>query len=301
MQIIPLDFEALPDTKNPGMTYLAQLRSPKSFRTMKNALENIAQCLGVTFLDCPWPYLEQEHISFVLARLASPKLNYAPATINRHHAALRGVLKESWRHGYISAEQYMRLSDFKAERGHRELRSRYVSPQEFDALVATCGASLKGMRDKLTLYVLYMCGLRRDELVNLKRGNLKNEAIQLVGKGNKERTVPMNSDTLALMNEWLKVIGGDKDQYIFCNVDREPITAQTVYNMLESRSTLAGIEVVRPHDMRHAFISNLWDTGTDGATIAALAGHSNIKQTQQYDRRPEETKRRAVNLLNRGN
>lgn len=300
MQIIPLDFEALPETKNPGMTYLAQLRSPKSFRTMKNALENIAQCLGVTFLDCPWPYLEQEHISFVLARLASPKLNYAPSTINRHHAALRGVLKESWRHGYISAEQYMRMSDFKAERGHRELRSRYVSPQEFDALVATCEASIKGMRDKFILYILYMCGLRRDELVSLKWSNIKNEAIQLVGKGNKERKVPLNDDLIPLKNEWMAFMGGDKEQYIFAHTNGEPITAQTVYNMLETRSALAGIEVVRPHDMRHAFISNLWDTGTDGATIAALAGHSNIKQTQQYDRRPEETKRRAVNLLNRG-
>ncbi len=299
MNIIPVNHHELTDDKHPALTYLAQLQSKQSRRTMWAALENIAQCFKSTAYDFPWHQIGRAHVTLILAELSKSETGYAPATINRHHAALRGVLKECWRHEYITAEKYMRLIDFKGAKGSREVRSRYVAPAEFDLLVATCEQSIKGVRDKAILYVLYMCGLRRDELVNLQLGNLKRDAIQLVGKGNKERTVPMNTDVIHHLKAWTRLIPTGDTQYLFCNSKGEPLTAQSVYVMLETRSKRAGIDIVRPHDLRHAFISNLWDTGTDGATIAALAGHSNIKQTQEYDRRPEETKRKAVNLLNR--
>ncbi len=75
------------------------------------------------------------------------------------------------------------------------------------------------------------------------------------------------------------------------------LTSQAIYNMLYKRAQQAGIKNFSPHDLRRTFISHLLDAGADIVTVSKMAGHANIQTTARYDRRPEETKRNAAELL----
>jgi len=75
------------------------------------------------------------------------------------------------------------------------------------------------------------------------------------------------------------------------------LTSQAIYNMLRKRAEEAGVKSFSPHDLRRSFISHLLDKGADIATISKMAGHANVQTTARYDRRPEEAKRKAAELL----
>ena len=75
------------------------------------------------------------------------------------------------------------------------------------------------------------------------------------------------------------------------------LTSQSIYNMLERRAEEAGVKEFSPHDLRRSFVSDLLDAGADIATVAKMAGHSNVQTMARYDRRPEQAKQKAADLL----
>src|SRR6202171_3414027 len=131
---------AVPDKialdRHPVAVYLARL-APSSRRTMRAALDAIAALLSDDRCDAwslDWPQLRYRHTTAVRALLADGR--YAPSTANRHLAALRGVLKECWRLGYVTAEDFQRASDLEPVRGSRLPRGRALQPGEVRAQVA---------------------------------------------------------------------------------------------------------------------------------------------------------------------
>jgi len=141
---------------------------------MRGALDAIAglltdgRCDAVT-LD--WAALRCPHTTAVRSRLADGR--YAPATANRHLAALRGVLKECWRLGYVTADDFRRAADLEAIRGSRLPRGRALKGGEVRALFDSCVQTAKSaqatiaVRDAALLAILYGSGLRRAEVVAL--------------------------------------------------------------------------------------------------------------------------------------
>lgn len=285
----------VPADKHPAKVYVGSLASG-SRRTMITALENIAQIFQVDAMRLDWTAIRYQHVQTIRAHIAEL---YAPATANRHLAALRGVLKESWRLGYMTAEEYQRATDFKLIKGERDLMGRYIEAWEFERLIDTCYKKRKtnDLRDACMLSVLYVCGLRREELVTFALPDYEQTKIRVIGKGNKERRVPVNEQLQPFMAEWLQ-LRGDLDGAFFTNLSNgEPLTTDAVYSMVVRRGAAAGIASLSPHDLRHAFISNLFDQGVDISTIADLAGHDSVEQTRKYDRRPERARANAVEKL----
>jgi hypothetical protein len=128
--------------RHPVAVYLARL-APSSRRTMRAALDAIASLVSDARCDAwslAWEKLRYCHTTAVRALLADGR--YAPSTANRHLAALRGVLKECWRLGYVSAEEFQRASDLEPVRGSRLPRGRALQPGEVRALTPSTEVSV---------------------------------------------------------------------------------------------------------------------------------------------------------------
>jgi integrase len=290
--------------RNPAAVYLASL-AEGSRRTMRGALEAIVELVAPEFdaSSFPWPALRYEHAQAIRSRLAA---KYAPATANKALCALRGVLRESWRLGYLDADSFQRAADLKPVRGERLPAGRMLQAGEVRALFASCasdgtaGASL----DAVVLSLLLGCGLRRDEAVGLELRDYDRAAgeMRVDGKGGKQRLLPIVNGTAKALEAWLEVRGSHPGA-LLCPVNRggavqiRALTAQALYARLASRAERAGVAEFSPHDLRRTFVSSLLDNGADVSAVQRLAGHANVATTMRYDRRGEQAKRRAAELL----
>lgn len=292
-----------PAHTSPASAYLASL-SPGSRRTQGRALEVLAELVtggGMDARALPWHALTPAHTGALRERLAE---RYAPATANRHLAALRGVLRAAWRLGLMDAEAYQRARDVADVKGSRLPAGRSLSSGEVRALFAACDRSAGGARDAALLGLLYGCGLRRAEAAGLELGDFNRETGELVvrGKGNRERVAHLVNGSRAALEAWL-AIRGDAPGALLCPVGKagrvtvRALTPQAVLLALRSRAKAAGVASFSPHDCRRSFVGDLLDAGADIATVQRLAGHASPTTTSRYDRRPEAVKRRAVELL----
>ncbi len=250
----------------------------------------------------PWQHLGYQHTRALRAVLAD---RYSPAAANRHLAALRGVLREAWRLGLMSAEDLQRAIDLPAVCGERLPRGRALSRGELRALFESCrGASPADARDAALMGVLYAAGLRRAEVVILDIADYDPETGALIvrGKGNKERIAYIDNGAADAVREWITV-RGDEPGTLFCPVTQpgevvvRPMTDQAVYAILQSRAKKAKVSAFSPRDLRRSCVSDLLDAGVDISVVQRFVGYASITTTARYDRRGEQAKKRAAKSL----
>ncbi len=163
---------------------------------------------------------------------------------------------------------------------------------EINELIAAIDASKPdGMRNKAIMEVLYGCGLRVTELTELRISNLfpKIEFIKIIGKGNKERLVPIGSVALKLLDIYINEVRihanikkGNED-FIFLNRFGAKLSRISIFNLIKSLAIAAGIKkTISPHTLRHSFATHLLESGTDIRYIQKLLGHKNLRTTQIY-------------------
>ena len=298
--------ERQPADRNPAAVYLAGLRAGPGRATMKQALDTIARLASNDQADAmtfPWPGLRFQHTAAIRSKLAD---RYAPATTNKMLCALRGTLRSAWRLGQMSAEDYHKAADLKAVRGQTVPAGRELVGGEIAALLQACetDASAAGARDAALIALLYATGLRRDEAIGLDLEDYDQQAGKLLvrGKGGKERNVYAASGAADALRDWICVRGAEFGP-LFWPVSKggrlQPrrMTAQALYAMLQRRGRQAGVQHFSCHDLRRTFVGDLLDRGADITTVAKMAGHANVQTTARYDRRPEEAKRKASELL----
>jgi integrase len=297
--VVYLDYTIYPDLiehylppidQNAAAVYLYSLTSDRSRRVMILAIR--------------WGAMRYPHTAALRARLSEI---YSPATANRTLSALRGVLKEAWRLGQMSAEDYQRAVDIQNIKGETVPAGRELSTGEILALVTICknDQSYAGVRDASIIGLLYTCGLRRAELVALDVSDVDRESGRLLvraGKGRKQRTVYAQGGALRALTDWLDKGGREKGPLFVPVLKGNRITprrmnAQSIYDMLKKRALEAGVNEFSPHDMRRTFVGEMLERGVDIATVANIAGHASVDTTRRYDRRPEETKKRAAGKL----
>jgi site-specific recombinase XerD len=273
---------------------------------MTSSLEIVAKLFGCNLRTLPWHKLHYEHVQAVVTKLSE---TLAPATVNKGLAGIRGTMKAAWRLELISAEDYARVHDVRLMKGSRLPTGRQLSDAEIIALFSTTSKdkSPSGIRDLAILALSYAAGLRRAEVSSLGLDELKEEedliTIRLIGKGNKERLVYLNNGGRDALKAYLSIRGPDDGPLFYSGrkggnlIQGQRMTDQAIYGVLKKRAQEAGVDNVTPHDLRRTFVSNMLDLGIDLTTVSALAGHSSVQTTARYDRRGEESKKRAARAL----
>ncbi|MEP7290093.1 MAG: tyrosine-type recombinase/integrase [Chloroflexota bacterium] len=321
--ILPANLER--STVNPAAAYLASLGSEHSRRTVRSALDTIAAIMSGAQYDIerkvwlggtqtaqtfPWVALRSEHTKAIRAALAG---HYKYSTTNKMLSALRGVLQAAYDMDYLTPDEYKKALNFKEVKGSSNPTGRDISEGEIIRLIDVCrrDTTAAGARDLAIIGILWTCGLRRAELAALTFADYTADTEALVvrhGKGNRERTVYVTHGAKTALEAWLVWRGTDEGS-LFCRIGKRgkggasgklsgmALSTQAVYIILAKRAKQAGLAKFSPHDFRRTFVGNLLDKGADINTVSKLAGHASVTTTGRYDRRTEDTKRKAASLL----
>lgn len=166
-----------------------------------------------------------------------------------------------------------------------------LSEDDVDALLAAPAVDTPlGLRDRAMLEVLYACGLRVSELVTLRLSqiNLRQGVVRLVGKGSKERLVPLGEEAMDWLARYLQegrplLLGIHASDALFPGRDGQPMTRQTFWHRIKHWARVGGLQAsISPHTLRHAFATHLLNHGADLRVVQMLLGHSDLSTTQIY-------------------
>ena len=167
----------------------------------------------------------------------------------------------------------------------------FLNIQEVEKLLEAPNiSSLFGQRDRAMLELLYSCGLRVSELINLSYHNIniKEEFIRIHGKGNKERILPMGEIAIDYLTTYesnsrpILLKNGQSDSYFLSNRGKA-MSRQNFFYIIKAYATQAGIDKpLSPHSLRHAFATHLVQKGADLRSVQLMLGHSDISSTQLY-------------------
>lgn len=178
-----------------------------------------------------------------------------------------------------------------------------LSTAEVDLLEQAVDLSKwEGHRNRAIIEVLFSCGLRVSELTNLKLSNLyiEEQYIRVMGKGSKERLVPISPRALDELNYWfddrnvMKIKPGEED-YVFLNRRGQHLTRTMILIMIKRYAVEAGIKkTISPHTLRHSFATSLLEGGADLRAIQAMLGHESIGTTEIYTHIDTSTLRQEI-------
>ena len=178
-----------------------------------------------------------------------------------------------------------------------------LSTAEVDMLEDSIDLSKwEGHRNRAIIEVLFSCGLRVSELVNLKLSNLyvDEEFVRVMGKGSKERIVPISPRAIKELGYWfddrchMNIKSGEED-YVFLNRRGAHLTRTMILIMIKQQAELAGIKkTISPHTLRHSFATALLEGGADLRVIQTLLGHESIGTTEIYTHIDTTTLRQEI-------
>ena len=213
--------------------------------------------------------------------------HWPPRTVARRLSALRRFYRHLLREGRIGSDPCDRID---APRLGRPLPD-VVTEQEVERLLAAPDLdTATGVRDRAMLEVLYATGLRVSELVGLRseQVNLLQGVLRVVGKGGKERLVPLGEPAVDRLERFLErgraeILGAKQTPALFPTARGRAMTRQAFWHLVKRYAVRAGIpRDVSPHTLRHAFATHLLDHGADLRVVQMLLGHRDISTTQIY-------------------
>jgi site-specific recombinase XerD len=291
-----------PCPPNPVDAYLSRL-APSSSRTMRKLLHRIATliCPHLNISTVYWHLLRYPDTLEIRHRLTE---TYAPATCRLALAALRGLLREVWRLGQLSHEEYERAIDLPAVRGtHRRLRPE-IDPNRIRQLFLRPDqdSSPRALRDRAILAILYGAGLRRAELAALSWGDAGDGALSVCGKGQQYRLVYLPQEAAGFLSRWIEARGREAGP-LFVRIHRygtfihKPLSTEAIARIVRKRAVEAGIGILTPHDLRRALATNLLGNGVDLLLVQRILRHRSVSTTAIYDRRSEIAQRAAADGL----
>ena len=212
---------------------------------------------------------------------------YAARSNARLLSALRAYFAQQARLGLRDQDPTARLDPPKLRRS----LPKALSESEVEALIqAPDTGTPAGLRDRAMVELMYATGLRVSELVNLPATalNLRQGVLRVMGKGSKERLVPLGEEAIAWIERYSKearpfLLDGKPSDVLFPSLRGEQMTRQTFWYRIKHQAKVAGIsKSLSPHTLRHAFATHLLNHGADLRVVQMLLGHSDLSTTQIY-------------------
>lgn len=256
-----------------------------------NTLEAYSRVLRdfTTFLEeasaSSYREVDQDHCFLYLISLR--KAGKAPASQEQALAAIRGFFRFALAEGYLPQDPTVNLEGPK--KGFA--LPRVLSVEQVERLLAMPKVSTPfGLRDRAMLELLYATGLRVGELVELKLEDLElaHNYLRTIGKGRKERIVPVGEDAVYWLATYLREGRGKLAKsaavpQVFLNRYGKPLSRQYVWRLVERYAAEAKLpDWVSPHVLRHSFATHLLIGGADLRSVQAMLGHADIATTQIY-------------------
>ena len=213
--------------------------------------------------------------------------NYSKRTIARRLAALRTFFKFLFREGHIKTNPITAITTPKLD---RTLPVFLDVDKVAKLLNSPSDKTPQGIRDRAILETLYSAGIRVSELVGLDTNDIDfiSGVIKVLGKGSKERVVPIGEPALKALKNYLDMRGkwidatGDK-RAVFLNKSAKRLTDRTVRRIVDKYiKECAILEKISPHSLRHSFATHMLDRGADLRSVQELLGHMNLSTTQIY-------------------
>jgi integrase/recombinase XerC len=259
--------------------HLAQVEraSPHTQRAYVSDLLQLAQ-----FLDERGTRLDAATRDDLRAFLASRFSANSPATLARKQASLRAFYEHRVRMGHIADSPARRLV---FPRRRISLPNVVAVDDCFALLEAPSARTAAGLRDRAMLELLYGAGLRVSELVALDIPQVQHDCVRVLGKGSKQRMVPLVSKARSALERYLsrRQELRPKNDALFLNRRGGRLTARSVARLLDRYALIAGARRhVHPHALRHSFATHLLDMGADLRGIQELLGHASLSTTQRY-------------------
>jgi len=230
--------------------------------------------------------IERKHILQFLAHLKAE--GKSTRTIARHIASLRSFHHFLLRDRVVEHDPTEHIENPQVE----QTLPKVLSLLEVEALLEAPDVTKPlGLRDKAMLELMYATGMRVSELIQLQLGDLHLEMgfVRILGKGNKERIVPLGLPAIRAIEQYLRearpklVRPQYRNNALFLNHHGRPLSRQGFWKILKNNAKKAGIQKeLTPHTLRHSFATHLLENGADLRAVQEMLGHADISTTQIY-------------------
>ena len=268
--------------------------------TLRSYGDDVRQFVLFCVLDpekADYSLITHRHIRAWVSNMISQGVT--PRSANRKLSSLRSFFKFLIREGVVktnplskvvSPKISKRLPEFVPESDMSKLEPEVLFDNTFE-----------GQRNLLIITLFYMTGMRLSELVGLKTDSLSfaSDSIRVVGKGNKERLIPLHPDLKPIINKYndvRKEVDINNSQSYFLTKKGEPVYPKLVYRVVKHYlSMITPLQKCSPHVLRHTFATHLLNQGADLNAIKELLGHANLSATQVYTHSTFEKLKRNYN------
>jgi len=211
----------------------------------------------------------------------------SPRSLSRYLSGFRQFYRWMLRERLVSEDPTALIESPKLGRG----LPKALREEQVEALLnGPDTATNLGMRDRAMLELMYATGLRVSELTGLQitNLNLRQGVIRVIGKGRKERLIPLGEEALDWMQQYLSssrpsLLKGSQSSFVFVTNRKSALTRQAFWYLVRRHAATAGISrSISPHMLRHSFATHLLNHGADLRVVQLLLGHSDLSTTQIY-------------------
>lgn len=261
------------------------------------------------FWQYPWHLLRYQHVAAIQTALTTMKTPpYSHTVINRSITAMRRVLKEARRLGWMRPEDYETAKDIEKVQGERLQKGRHIENYELAEIIEKCsvgiGANQRAL-DTAVISMIWGTGCRRGDVSSAQYDayDPAKKTLVVVGKRNKQRKIPLPGAVWKAVDIWTLARGAHPgplfhpvSQSDRVMIDRRihPRTVGTILDKIVARCTGLQDSRFTSHDFRRTFISNEIDKGTSLSALAKMVGHDDVNTTVGYDLSKERAMRKIA-------